>query len=122
MAAGTEEGTQMKQVLAEPWDVIICPNDHPCFLALREICAGELMGGEAFRAIGKQEPIVSGRLVSWAVCAECGRPVFIWVSSIAGYWRIRTLRGKQGRSELPPFLEPSSDTMDEPDQVKMDGR
>lgn len=70
MVAGT-------MILAKPWDVIVCRNDHPCLIALKTIREHELATPTAFRAIGEVRQPGLGEPILDCKCAVCGEPVFV---------------------------------------------
>ncbi len=63
-------------VLANPWDVIVCANNHPCLLVLRQVRAGDPITQYAFRALGKMKQPTQGQLISETLCPECGDCLF----------------------------------------------
>lgn len=67
--------------VADMWDVVACPNDHPCFLVtspILEIDGQVTMGSRNLSPLGDQEPIIDGDSVFSCKCNVCGSYMFRW--------------------------------------------
>jgi len=72
----SEEAKEWR-ILAKPWDVIVCRNDHPCLIALKTIRKYEPTDATAFRAIGGTRQPRNGNQINDCRCWFCGEPVFV---------------------------------------------
>jgi len=70
------EEAQLLQLLAKPWDIVVCRNDHPCLIALKTVRKYEPTDATAFRAIGETRQPENGDRISDCRCPFCGEPVF----------------------------------------------
>ena len=68
----TRKGT----LLAKAWDVVVCRNNHPCFITTKEIRSGELVSSKAFLAIGEMKQPQEGQAIDDTRCPDCQEPVF----------------------------------------------
>jgi hypothetical protein len=64
-----------KLLLAKAWDVVVCPNKHPCLLVLKEVRVGDPITEKAFRTLGKMK-LERGQRLSATNCPECGECLF----------------------------------------------
>jgi hypothetical protein len=64
-------------LLAKPWDVVVCKNNHPCLIALKEIRIGDPISERAFLAIGETVQPRERTLVRDTKCPDCQEPVFV---------------------------------------------
>jgi hypothetical protein len=82
-------------ILAVPWDVIVCPNNHPCYLAVKTVRWGDDIKVDQFWAIGgNRQPTVGETLLSYQ-CKICGERTFNFHDSLGFRYAIRTLRTSQ---------------------------
>ena len=63
-------------LLAKAWDVVVCRNNHPCFITTKEIRSGELVSIKAFLAIGEMKQPQGNQAMNDTRCPDCQEPVF----------------------------------------------
>jgi hypothetical protein len=65
-----------EMILAKPWDVIVCENNHACLLVLRMIRGGDPIRADDFCAIGRMQQPQQGQEIVDTRCPECGKCLF----------------------------------------------
>jgi hypothetical protein len=97
MMKTTKKSVKLGNLLAKPWDVIVCPNQHPCFLAVKMIYDRTPVESEAFIGIGGMKQPAPHTLVSDTKCLVCGKEVF---TDETGVIRLRVLNRENQDEEI----------------------
>lgn len=82
-----------QKLMAKAWEVVTCPNNHPCFILTKEIRSGDTIGSGCFYALGNILQPHKGDHLRSILCPVCHVTVFGWADFYIG----GELRGKRGR-------------------------
>lgn len=78
-----------RRLIVRPWEVITCPNNHPCYLVVRELRVGDNAPTSIFIPLGHH--VVFSRATT---CPQCGHDVIPNHRSIYVRGELRGFDGK----------------------------
>lgn len=76
MKVTTEMRKGLPLVMARAFDILTCPQNHPCYMATKKLCEGSIVDASSFVPLGKAPTMVFDHRIHQMHCPECGGFLF----------------------------------------------